>query len=195
MKSVLISILPNWVEKICSGEKTIEVRRTRPNIETPFKVYIYQTKKRWIYKLLPWLKERQAKVIGEFVCDKVDKIVLTARGYMINNDIAYTNKVARESCLYFDDLQKYLGENVGYAWHISDLKIYDEPKNLLKFRKPCIDKYQYCQGCKYGIITLSPDEEEYAMYHGGYYDTFDTVCTNRITRPPQSWQYVEEVEE
>lgn len=45
-KAVLISILPNWVEKICSGEKTIEVRRTRPKIETPFKCYIYCTKQR-----------------------------------------------------------------------------------------------------------------------------------------------------
>ena len=44
MKSVLISIQPKWVEKICRGEKTIEVRKSRPKLETPFKVYIYQTK-------------------------------------------------------------------------------------------------------------------------------------------------------
>lgn len=44
MKDVLISIQPKWVEKIASGEKTIEVRKTRPKIDTPFKVYIYATK-------------------------------------------------------------------------------------------------------------------------------------------------------
>ena len=45
MKSVLISIQPKWCELIANGKKTIEVRKSRPKIETPFKVYIYQTKK------------------------------------------------------------------------------------------------------------------------------------------------------
>lgn len=43
MKSVLISIKPKWCELIASGKKTIEVRKTRPKIEIPFKVYIYCT--------------------------------------------------------------------------------------------------------------------------------------------------------
>lgn len=42
-KAVLISIRPEWVEKILNGEKTLEVRKNRPNMETPFKVYIYCT--------------------------------------------------------------------------------------------------------------------------------------------------------
>ena len=37
MKAVLMSIKPKWCEKIFSGEKTIEVRKTAPK-ETPFKV-------------------------------------------------------------------------------------------------------------------------------------------------------------
>ncbi len=44
MKAVLISIRPKWCEKIISGEKTIEVRKTRPKMDTPFKCYIYCTK-------------------------------------------------------------------------------------------------------------------------------------------------------
>lgn len=40
-KAVLISIRPKWCEKICNGEKTVEVRRTRPKLNTPFRVYIY----------------------------------------------------------------------------------------------------------------------------------------------------------
>lgn len=43
-KAVLISIRPGWCEKIANGEKTIEVRKTRPKLETPFKCYIYCTK-------------------------------------------------------------------------------------------------------------------------------------------------------
>lgn len=150
MKSVLISTQPKWCEKICRkiGEqngipvylKPVEVRKSAPK-EVPFKAYLYCTNGRFditdiddlTSESVRVVSEGRGKVIGEFVCDKVDKIVLTARGYTINNDIAYTNKVARESCLYFDDLQKYLGNKVGRALHISDLKIYDKPKELGEF--------------------------------------------------------------
>lgn len=44
MKSIMISIQPKWCAKIESGAKTIEIRKTRPKIETPFKCYIYCTK-------------------------------------------------------------------------------------------------------------------------------------------------------
>lgn len=43
-KAVLISIRPRWVQKIADGEKTIEVRKTRPQLQTPFKVFIYCTR-------------------------------------------------------------------------------------------------------------------------------------------------------
>ena len=42
-KAVMLSIRPKWCKKIVNGEKTIEVRKTRPNIATPFKCYIYCT--------------------------------------------------------------------------------------------------------------------------------------------------------
>ena len=42
-KAVMLSIRPKWCEKIASGKKTIEVRKTRPKLETPFKCYIYCT--------------------------------------------------------------------------------------------------------------------------------------------------------
>ncbi len=42
-KAVLISIQPKYCELIASGKKTIDVRKTRPKLETPFKCYIYCT--------------------------------------------------------------------------------------------------------------------------------------------------------
>lgn len=45
MKSVLISIKPKWCELIANGKKTLEVRKTRPKLEVPFKCYIYCTLK------------------------------------------------------------------------------------------------------------------------------------------------------
>lgn len=66
MKSVLISINPKWCDLIVAGKKTIEVRKSKPNIETPFKVYIYQT----LSKDRQFVKSN-GKVFGEFVCEKV----------------------------------------------------------------------------------------------------------------------------
>lgn len=42
-KAVMLSIHPKWCEKIVNGNKTIEVRKTRPKLDTPFKCYIYCT--------------------------------------------------------------------------------------------------------------------------------------------------------
>lgn len=42
-KAVLISIRPKWCELIANGTKTVEVRKSRPKLETPIKCYIYCT--------------------------------------------------------------------------------------------------------------------------------------------------------
>ena len=43
-KAVLISVKPKWCELIADGKKTLEVRKTKPNLKPPFKCYIYQSK-------------------------------------------------------------------------------------------------------------------------------------------------------
>lgn len=74
-KAVLLSIRPEWCEKILSGEKTVEIRKSCPAHGTPFKVYIYCTKAQskigWL-RIVPgkgWLRLDSA-VIGEFTCKK-----------------------------------------------------------------------------------------------------------------------------
>ena len=67
MKSIMMSIKPEWVEKILNGEKTVEVRKTIPRCKPPFKVYIYCTKGN-TYKE----SKLKGKVVGEFICDKID---------------------------------------------------------------------------------------------------------------------------
>ena len=44
MRAVLISINPKWCKLIIDGKKTVEIRKTRPKIDTPFKCYIYCTR-------------------------------------------------------------------------------------------------------------------------------------------------------
>lgn len=169
MKAVLISIQPKWCELIASGKKTIEVRKTRPKIETPFKVYVYMTKHKWIFKLLPFLKNRFAKVIGEFVCDD---IIVDERGE--NADVF--SKYAQLSLV---EQKKYGANKPLFGWHITDLKIYDKPKGLGEFRKE-------------GFMT----EEQwlYALYPNTHCHYAAWAKRFEITRPPQSWCYVEELE-
>lgn len=176
MKSVLISIQPKWCEKICKGEKTIEVRKTAPQ-EVPFKAYIYETKGAtetpWIDEDGHFIYKGRGQVIGEFICDKVYPIKNRDSSFSIaDEEQSVTNEIARQSCLYYDDMVSYFGNKDGFGWHISDLKIYDKPKELWDFvhRK----KYDWWD---YGHHTNKPQYEwEY------------------ISRPPQSWQYVEEKE-
>ena len=167
MKSVLISIQPKWCKLIASGKKTVEVRKTRPKLETPFKVYIYETKGKKQYFSQPMpipYNEGKGKVIGEFVCD-----VVISHCEMANADIA-----EQQGCIKREKLLEYANGKELYGWHISDLVIYDKPKELSEFRKPCANGL-YCESC--------------AMY-----SKFNDCCGNkalRITRPPQSWCYVE----
>lgn len=137
MKSVLISIQPKWVNKIASGEKTIEVRKTRPKLETPFKCYIYQTKNKdnSIYKQYKVNDIRSGKVIGEFTCDRIYKFAGRWFGDY-TRPFGTEAMILRESCLTLDELTNYLSLKNGYAWHISDLKIYDKPKELSEFFTP-----------------------------------------------------------
>lgn len=191
MKSVMISIRPKWCERIASGKKTIEVRKTRPKLETPFKVYIYQTKKPVSVSFNgtgPYISEydkteyytiQSGRVVGEFVCDSIDKysaefvddncyediryhyididgyedeIIVVSNGNDNPNDCF----LCKDSCLTFNEIKSYVGINFHtkpfYGWHISDLVIYDIPKELSEF--------------------------------------YTKRCGGRLERPPQSWCYV-----
>lgn len=213
MKSVLISILPKWVEKIASGEKTIEIRKTKPKLETPFKCFIYETQGE---TETPWVDEDghlifkgRGAVIGEFVCDRITKY-------------PHEHYTDGEHLIPYDDFEQigmdgielynYLRVNDGYGWHISDLKIYDKPKELNFFK--CVSRYAVEKVVGSGSTPCIWVNKRYLIYlnNGCVYDTisakdipkyvFDIrdevmsnneYCLNRsIVRAPQSWCYVEE---
>ena len=174
-KAVMISIRPKWCEKICNGEKAIEVRKTRPKMETPFKCYIYRTKgtvphiinDKWVQM------EVGGTVIGEFTCDRVDRLAPANEPYGIY-DIG--DDYVLQTCLENGALWDYGHGTPLYGWHISDLKIYDAPRELGELRRACPNNF-YCESC--------------AMYREN-----DGTCGNeslRLKRPPQSWCYVEEM--
>lgn len=188
-KAVMLSIRPKWCEKIANGEKTIEVRKTRPKLETPFKAYLYVTAGNLSYRcpngMICHCNGGRA-VIGEFVCNKVDWITrIGFSGFPVpsrysicshsNMSVLPINDLLYAARLTYPELADYLAGGEGYGWHISDLLIYDQPRELTEFRRPCPNDL-YCEAC--------------AMYsnNGG-------ICNNgalSLHRPPQSWCYVEE---
>ena len=178
-KAVLISIRPEWVEKIFSGEKILELRKTKPRLEPPFKCYIYETQGR---TETPWIDEDghtifkgRGLVIGEFLCDTIWPIQIEC-----SSPVALGAGIEIPgTCLTDRQILEYLGNGKqGYAWHISNLEIYDTPKELPQFRKCC--GTQDCDKCQFWENT-------------GEYAGCLTSEERRLNRAPQSWCYVEEL--
>ena len=146
MRSVMISIKPEWVEKIEKGRKTIEFRKIIPKCNLPCKYYIYATKP-------------VGKVVDEFILNYWAKFRLYPENKIVQwrEESDWTRFFEKDSerrsikagCVPFDKLNKYLNGKDGYALYIDDLKIYDKPKELSEFK---------------------------------------------LTKAPQSWCYVEELE-
>ncbi len=207
MKSVLISIQPKWVEKIASGKKTVEVRKTAPKLEPPFKCYIYATRPKKWFRFSSWGKASDeslwlsngkvemcdgfkfwadeteyellnGKVIGEFVCDKIFDICIE-----ISKQDDLPGYPFPCTGLTDKEILQYLGNGkTGYGWHISDLVIYDKPKPLSDFKLPCkcIGVYEgetYCD-C---LNCEDAGDSDYGVI----------ACDRTLKRPPQSWCYVE----
>lgn len=199
--AVLLSIQPKWCEMIVNGKKTIEVRKTRPKLDPPFKCYIYETlgRKHTFRYIANFEYDKNGmvvdsdreivnthydgcgKVIGKFLCDEIcmGKAATQEEAASLYNDIA------EQSCMSEYEFASYWNGKDLYAWHISDLLIYGKPREMGEFFYPP-DIYcekERCGGCPYDQV---PDVNgEYA---------YDCEWKRPLTRPPQSWCYVTGVE-
>ena len=166
MKAVLVSIKPKWCLFISELIKTIEVRKTKPNLETPFKCYIYCTKAKSHYSVghiglsddeLYRLNDGQikygnsielmlnnnctvnnflnGKVIGEFVCDYIETFGDDVIHSFSNEEYSRWNDFdLNRACIHPQDFEEYANDSLLlYGWHISELIIYDKPKELSEF--------------------------------------------------------------
>ena len=207
-RKILISIRPEWVEKILNGEKTIEIRKTMPKCKLPCKVYIYCTKSK------PNLCDRRnadikladfefvnnldsddvllnGKVVAEFTLESLDNLIDYGEGiHYVDSEyyILDINYLRRYSCLTDEQISNYLGINKktnhynnGYAWNIDNLKIYDRPKELSEFTLPeCEKSESACENFKHLEVINTP----YA------YET-NCVKPRKLTKAPQSWCYLQ----
>lgn len=182
-KAVLISIRPKWVEKIANGKKTIEVRKTKLKLDTPFKCYIYCTMDHPYISVscgeLDKLNYRtntvgrcNGKVIGEFTCERIALIAYDGGELSSTTNAAFSPA----TCLTQTEIIAYIGDKGRcYGWHISDLRIYDTPKELSEFKTLCRVDADCC-ACP-------------------YYNYTKMDCDGRVIgRPPQSWCYVDDVQ-
>ena len=212
-KSVLLSIHPEWCELIASGKKTIEVRKTRPKLETPFKCSVYCTAPKNFYTISEHMATSaeylhlcdgkvtmsdgfeffgredyevlNRKVIGEFMCDEIEDYSEWGLTYD-----ALLRHIKLSACIDYPQIIKYLGGKSGYGWHISDFRLYDKPRKLSKFYRYCTEKDD-CHKCIHWDSS----------YDNTYYEPPDppfegcmTGEKKHLNCPPQSWCYVEDGE-
>ena len=133
-KEVLISIRPEWCAKIISGEKSLEIRRTKPTIEPPFRCHIYCTKdKRG--GITGFIKPdgnyifSNGNVIADFICDKIIDIGVPYPAYSAQMN----QEILEAACLSYSEMHRYAGHKTVYGLHISDLHIFDHSKSLNEY--------------------------------------------------------------
>lgn len=176
MKAVLASLKPYFYYLVGEGIKTIEVRKTSPKaVDWNKDTFFYMSRDEKSFAEIPKeFQEKYRKHFGKvglrFVCDNILDYTLDPYGhhsYFISDDDF------ESTCLtFFEELWDYGKGKTLYGWHITDLVIYDKPRDLWRFCKPC-DPHPECD-C------------EYCITHG-------RSKSLQITRPPQSWCYCEEV--
>lgn len=227
MKAIILPCTPAECEKIVNGDISILVRKVVPKESNlSIKIYIYCGKTYSENVLLIDKETKEAyfgdyrngcccdidgyvdcfiaddNVIGEFICNEVEKFYCASVPYRKENNLGYEhfvdngvykvdgwhegivferndkyidtmlkNKELSEMCLSAQELFDYIG--IGkhlYGLHISDLKIYDEPRELSEFKKADCD-------CPFPYVHLPPCPN----------------CDERdIKRPPKNYIYVEE---
>lgn len=201
MKAILISIKPKYVADILNGKKTVEIRKKFPKGYVGW-VYIYCTShnnhRKSLYELETYKKKRKfdvdyyipsdpgfilnSKVVARFWVDKVEYVENTYDEFRwgeedystetFNPDVLY-----EKSCLSFEKIDKYLKGDCGYAIHITNLEIFDKPKELKEF---------YKVGCEeYFTKHVFVDHPNFRPIYERELKQF------QFTRAPQSWCYVE----
>ena len=224
MKAVLMSIRPQWCEKIFNGSKSIEVRKSRPSIPTPFKVLIYCTKQKltktkcmnsYLHKNEPKACKKygeiekwchigdvhvnsntswsfrsygmHGKVIGSFMCDRIDDIEPCSEYYSNGYDI--DDDILTKTCLTQEQLREYGKGKTLYGWHITEPKLFEKPRELGEFYRSLPEKVlengEYDCRKEWDVLCIdAPEGRDYCAEcpYGGRV---------QITRAPQSWCYIE----
>ena len=183
MRKVLASLKPYYYYLVGEGIKKIEVRKDMPKAsDWDNEVLFYMSKDEKSFAKIPKeFQEKYRKHFGkvgmQFICDKVDEYPYDyCDGVDIDDDTILETAIDRE------DINIYAKGKTLYGWHISDLKIYDRPRELSDFYREC---EKPCKPNKGKILCITTK----SLKMNG--------CNGKIplTRAPQSWQYIEDLGE
>lgn len=184
-KAILINIRSEWVEKILKGEKTIEIRKTAPKCYLPIDVYIYCAKgNRDLYMDthhccigfdLRGDTLLNGKVVAKFTLEKVSWF----------EDVIKPMSIVEQSYLSASEVHDYTKGCSFYGWHISNLEVFNDPKELSDFGrlldKGTYSKADYLNDAVWESMNEVTIQQERLM----------TEKLFIINKAPQSWQYVE----
>lgn len=213
MKAVMKAISPKRCKLIANVKATVELSKVKPNIEVPFRCYIYCTMRRakrpgeilLIHTPDAKIHRGNGWVIGEFLCDDV-AVIFDTNGNAENYMTDILPSILQKTELSYDEFGAYVGsradKNSIYGWNITDLKIYEEPKSLFEFHKygaPDMESIaeELCEYCK------ATDDGRHSSYvcPQGYVSCEGRFCCEAyeqyldenfsIVSPPKSWIYVE----
>lgn len=112
-KAILLSIHPEWAQKIYSGEKTVEYRKSIPKYNHDIMVYMYETSPvRKVTGFFKMISHFRMDVVEHLVCDK-----LVARG-----------------CLSIQELRHYQNDSKDVVgWVVAGFEKFEQPKQLADF--------------------------------------------------------------
>ena len=177
---ILASLKPYYYYLIGEKIKTLEIRKSDLK-NLPQDVLYYMSKDEKSFAKIPKeFQEKYRKHFGkvgiEFTCDKSICLDYYPQDYT-GMPGKFSEMICKESCLSYDEIMAYKKGKLAYGWHISDLKIYDKPKELSELwgRKNCLaaDTVE-CWNCFAACREINGRR-------------YQPLC-----RPPKSWCYIEE---
>lgn len=112
MKAVLASVKPEWWEKILSGEKTLEIRKSAPQSKDGRAF-------RWPLTVLVYVSGT-GEVQGQFICP----------GWVKTNLL---EMLVERSGVKLEDLRTYAKGGSLYGWLVENPEKYDAPSPLAEF--------------------------------------------------------------
>lgn len=192
MKAIMISIRPEWTQKILNGEKTIEIRKTMPKCDLPVKVYIYCTnnKKHTVapFRFVEGWKYKEYNDNTSYANGCTANMGETINGKVVAEFTL--NKITKHKKNFID-----CEDNICYNFKVCDVKNAGFETDCLSL----IDFDNFIEGYGQGKTLYGWHIDDLKIYdkpkelsefsHTVEYGTWFHI--EPLTRPPQSWCYVE----
>lgn len=127
----MLSVRPEWAEKIASGKKTMELRIRVPLKPTPFPLALYCTRREQCVIQLPggWEADVSGMVFGEAVCSAI-YYALEWRISPGNVEPVVYRKITNAACVSDDELYAYARARNVYAIGMINVRVFAIPREL-----------------------------------------------------------------